>query len=140
MNKKQTFAFTMLAMVFGVAASPVISADNAEARIFPSKYVLHGDLTAPSNDKPFGGERVGKYYIETRAGFTTISTSLEKRASEGMIFEGWLVDVETGEKLSTGTTDGDIIRGHTFSLLNKYHKIRFQGIHETVIYMENGKS
>ena len=44
MNKKQTYAFAMLAMVFGIAASPIISADDAEART-EIEYVLSGDLT-----------------------------------------------------------------------------------------------
>jgi len=97
----------MLAMVFGVAASPIISADDAEARIHPSTYVLNGDLTTPSGDKPFGGEVIGWYHIQTKGGFTSINVSIEKKASEGMVYEGWLVDIETGEKLSTGTFEGD---------------------------------
>ena len=109
MNKKQTYAFAMLAMVFGIAASPIISADDAEART-EIEYVLSGDLTAPSGDKPFGGEDVGSYHILglDSTDSIAITFSLEKRPSEGMVYEGWLIDVETGEKLSTGIFKGKI--------------------------------
>ena len=121
MNKKQTIAFAMVAMVFGVMTSPIISAQDAEARIFPSKYVLHGELTAPSGDKPFGGEPVGTYHIQTRGGFTGINVNLEYRASEGMVYEGWLVDVQTGEKLSTGTLKEGTQRGYFGGLAPEFH-------------------
>ena len=102
MNKKQIHALAMFAMVFGVAISPIILADNAEAKPADIRSILHGDLTAPNGDKPFGGEIAGNYYIQTSEERTTIFASLENRASDGMVLEGWLVDVETGEKLSTG--------------------------------------
>ncbi len=103
MNKKQTHTLALLALVFGVAISPILAADNAEARNPPeSTYILQGDLTAPNNDKPFGGENVGIYNIHVRDDYSTIFVSLEKGPSDGMVLEGWFVDVETGEKLSTG--------------------------------------
>jgi len=52
MNKKQTHTLALLAMVFGVALSPIMLADNAEAQPSIIRSVLHGDLTAPSGDKP----------------------------------------------------------------------------------------
>ena len=111
MNKKQTRVLAMLAMVFGVAISPIIAADNAEARPAYTRYILQGDLTAPNNDKPFGGEIAGIYYIGVKDEFTSIYAGLESRASSGMVFEGWLVDIDTGEKLSTGTFKEGVQRG-----------------------------
>ena len=106
MNKKQTHTLALLALVFGVAISPILAADNAEARRAPeSTYILQGDLTAPNNDKPFGGENVGIYNIHVRDDYSTIFVSLEKGPSDGMVLEGWLVDIETGEKFSTGVYD-----------------------------------
>jgi len=106
MNKKQTHTLALLALVFGVAISPILAADNAEARNPPeSTYILQGDLTAPNNDKPFGGENVGIYNIHVRDEYSTIFVSLEKGPSDGMVLEGWLVDIETGEKFSTGVYD-----------------------------------
>jgi len=105
-NKKQTHTLALLALVFGVAISPILAADNAEARNPPeSRYILQGDLTAPNNDKPFGGENVGIYNIHVRDDYSTIFVSLENGPSDGMVLEGWLVDIETGEKFSTGVYD-----------------------------------
>ncbi len=106
MNKKQTHTLALLALVFGVAISPILAADNAEARRpLESTYILQGDLTAPNNDKPFGGENVGIYNIHVRDDYSTIFVSLENGPSDGMVLEGWLVDIETGEKFSTGVYD-----------------------------------
>jgi len=102
MNKKQTHTLALLAMVFGVALSPIILADNADARLADNRYILQGDLTAPNNGKPFGGDNVGTYSIHVKDDFTFIYAALNNSPSNGMLFEGWLVDVETGEKLSTG--------------------------------------
>lgn len=103
MNKKQTHALAMLALVFGIAISPILAADNAEAGPPVSRYILNGEITEPRNDKPFGGDSIGTYGINVRDDFTTAIAILDFHPSEGMVFEGWLVDVETGEKLSTGT-------------------------------------
>ncbi len=92
----------MFAIVFGVAISPIILADNAEAKPAEIRSILHGDLTAPNGDKPFGGEIAGNFNIYTTDEITSIYATVENRASDGMVLEGWLVDVETGEKFSTG--------------------------------------
>ena len=118
MNKKHTLA--LLAIVFGVALSPIITADNAEARLFDSRYILQGDLTAPNNGKPFGGDNVGTYIIHVSDEYTFIYAELEKGAPNGMILEGWLIDVETGEKLSTGIFKEDVKRGF-FLLDPEFH-------------------
>ena len=102
MNKKQTHTLALLALVFGVALSPILAADNVEARLADNRYILQGDLTAPNNDKPFGGDNVGTYSIHVTDDYTIIHAALNKGPSNGMVHEGWLVDVETGEKLSTG--------------------------------------
>jgi len=103
MNKKQTHALAMLALVFGIAISPILAADNAEAGPPVSRYVLNGDLTEPHRDNPFGGDSIGTYGINIRDDYTTAIAILDISPSNGMVFEGWLVDVETGEKRSTGT-------------------------------------
>ena len=120
MNKKQTYAFAMLAMVFGVAASPILLVENAEARPADNRYTLFGDLTSPSGDKPFGSDNAGTYSIGVKDEFTTIYAQLDSRASPGMVFEGWLVDVQTGEKLSTGIFKEDVKRG-IFTLDPGFH-------------------
>lgn len=121
MNKKQTFAFAMLAMVFGVATSPILLADNAEARPDDNRYILHGHLTSPNGETPFGGDRVGYYSIGVKDEFTSIYAKLDQGPSSGMVFEGWLVDVQTGEKLSTGIFKDDHKRGESFTVDSKFH-------------------
>ena len=131
MNKKHTLA--MLAMVFGVALSPIISADDADARRFDNNFILYGDLTAPNGDKPFGGQIVGAYNIHVKDELTSIYAGVEKRASNGMIFEGWLVDVETGEKLSTGTFKEGVKRGFFFLNEPEFHYDVFVITEEPII-------
>ncbi len=107
MNSKTKTGIAMMALVFGIAISPLLSND-AEARSFDPTSLLQGQLTAPSDDKPFGGDVVGKYILasydmaalEDR---TTIYVQLDVRAPEGTVYEGWLVDADTGEKTSFGT-------------------------------------
>ena len=111
MNKKQTHAFALLAMVFGVAMTPIVAAENAEARPADNRFILFGDLTAPNNDKPFGGKIVGTYNIHVKDNVSSIFASLDKGPSNGVILEGWLIDVQTGEKLSTGTFKEGVKRG-----------------------------
>ena len=100
MNKTHTLA--MLAMVFGVALSPIILADDVDARVADNRYILQGDLTAPDNGKPFGGDTVGMYSVHVTDKYSHIYVELNNGPANGMVFEGWLVDVETGDKLSTG--------------------------------------
>ena len=133
MNKKQTHTLTLLALVFGVAISPILAADNVEARIADSRYVLQGDLTAPNNDKPFGGENAGTYNISVRDDYTIIVATLQNSPSNGMVHEGWLVDVETGEKLSTGVFNGNKANSGTFLIDPEFHYDVFVVTEEPII-------
>ena len=106
MNTKQKTGIALMAIVFGLVLSPAV-ATEAEARTFVPSFVLQGELTAPSDDKPFGGEVVGDYTIGVydsgrRGGQTTISVEFDSRATPGTVYEGWLVDKDSGEKTSFG--------------------------------------
>ena len=50
-----------------------------------------------------------------------------------MIFEGWLVDVETGEKLSTGTFKEGVKRGFFFLNEPEFHYDVFVITEEPII-------
>ena len=96
----------MMALVFGIALSPILS-NEAEAKTFSPSDLLQGELTAPSNDKPFGGDVVGSYLVGVydagiRGGQTTIHIEFDSRATPGTVYEGWLVDADSGEKTSFG--------------------------------------
>ena len=106
MNTKTKTGIAMMAIVFGIALSPILS-NEAEARSFVPSVVLQGELTAPSDDKPFGGDDVGSYTIGVydagrRGGQTTIFVEFDTRATPGTVYEGWLVDKDSGEKTSFG--------------------------------------
>jgi len=116
MNKIHTIA--MFAIVFGVALSPIILSHDAEARVADTRYILQGDLTAPSNDKPFGGDTIGTYSVHVTDDYTYITAELTNGPSRAMVYEGWLVDVETGEKLSTGLFDDGRYDNRAFFFLN----------------------
>ena len=66
---------------------------------------MKGDLTAPSGDTPFGGKSVGTYSITVEGDdHVKVVTNINSVSSE-MVLEGWLVDMDTGYKLSTGKSD-----------------------------------
>ena len=66
---------------------------------------MTGSLTAPSGDAPFGGKSVGTYSIYVENGDHVKVTSTIKSTSSGMVQEGWLVDMDSGYKLSLGKAD-----------------------------------
>ncbi len=107
MNRKIKTGIALMALVFGIALSPILS-NEAEAKIGNVPLVsLQGGLTAPNDDKPFGGDAVGEYTIGVydagrRGGQTTIFVEFDSRPTPGTVFEGWLVDKDSGEKTSFG--------------------------------------
>ena len=105
MNTKTKTGIAMMAVVFGIMLSPVVLSDEAEAtslRNVPMQ-ITQDVLTSPSDDKPFGGDVVGSYYTHQLGDRTTIVVEFDSRASEGTVYEGWLVDADSGEKTSFGT-------------------------------------
>lgn len=106
MNTKTKTGIAMMAIVFGIALSPIL-ANEAQANTFSPSVVLQGDLTSPSEDKPFGGDTVGTYIVGVydagkRGGQTTIAVELDSKATSGTVYEGWLVDEDSGDKTSLG--------------------------------------
>ena len=81
---------------------------------------IEGKLTAPSGDKPFGGDDVGTIEIEYDKNNVSIMAELNKSPSEGMVFEGWLVDPDTGYKLSTGLLDENNAQTFEQVIVNPY--------------------
>ncbi len=68
---------------------------------------MTGKLTAPKGEMPFGGKTTGSYSIQVDgSGHTNITTHM-KSMSPNMVLEGWLVDTDTGYKLSLGKSHDD---------------------------------
>ena len=101
-TKRKYGVAMMMAMVFGLMLSPAISQD-ADARPDRPDVAISGELTSPDDGTPFGGDLViGKYNIAVRDDITSITTSVYLRSSADTVFEGWLVDKDSGEKISIG--------------------------------------
>ena len=67
---------------------------------------IEGKLTAPTEDNSlYGGEETGTIQIDYDGNSISISAQLDISPSEGMVFEGWLVDTNVGYALSTGQLD-----------------------------------
>ena len=67
---------------------------------------IEGKLTAPTEDNSlYGGEETGSIQIDYDGNSISISAQLDISPSEGMVFEGWLVDTNVGYALSTGQLD-----------------------------------
>ena len=64
---------------------------------------IKGDITASSNGKPFGGEKMGTISVDSNGHRTNITADLTASPKDGNIFEGWLVDAGgSGYQLSLG--------------------------------------
>ena len=74
-------------------------------KMMMSDSSMKGDLTAPSGDAPFGGKFVGTFSISVDNGDHITVTTYIKNTSSGMVQEGWLVDMDSGYKLSLGKSN-----------------------------------
>ncbi len=102
MNTKLKTGIAMMAIVLGLVLTPAVVSNEAEAKITEFTMITQGDLTASSGDNPFGGDSIGRYYTHVLGDRTTIYVEFDYPASEGTVYEGWLVDVDTGIKTSFG--------------------------------------
>ena len=100
-----------MAVIFGLVMAPItitqadaIDPDRTLADT-PDTFFIRDDLTAPAGDAPFGGDVVGDYLVRVNGQDVSILTNFETNPSEGMVLEGWLVDMATGYKLSLGQSD-----------------------------------
>jgi len=99
-----------MAIVFGLVLSPAIASSQADAikqnsTLEETEYTfpMTGALTAPKGDKPFGGEHVvGHHFIRANDHLVNINAEFQTTSSPDFVLEGWLVDVDTDFKLSTG--------------------------------------
>ena len=61
------------------------------------------DVTKPSGDKPFGGDKIGTVRITPNGHVLTIFANMSSPPDKGKVWEGWLVDEGgSGYKLSLG--------------------------------------
>jgi len=65
-------------------------------------HAFRGDLTAPAGGNPFGSDTVGSYRIVVHGTRVVIRADVDLSPPAGYVLEGWLVDMQTGYKLSLG--------------------------------------
>ena len=103
-----TRAVALMTIVIGLMLSPIaFSQADAYRRSgvleeTENTFVIRGDLTAPFGSIPFGGEVVGDYFLMVNERDIRIVASIDGKPSQGMVFEGWLVDFDTEYSLSLG--------------------------------------
>ena len=109
MNTKQKTGIALIAIIFGLVLSPALATNEAAAIApnltfaeTPDTFYKRGALTAPSDDKPFGGDVVVNYFLRVNDHNIKVNVDFWSMPSSGMVYEGWLVDVDTGYKLSLG--------------------------------------
>jgi hypothetical protein len=73
---------------------------------------ITGDLTKPSGDNPYGGDRTGEVTITSDGHQTDIEGLINASPAAGNVYEGWLVDaggseykLSLGQLLENGTID-----------------------------------
>jgi hypothetical protein len=124
-SNKQILAIA-LAAVLATGTITILSAQSAEADHGNSdRGVIRGDLTSPSDGNPFGGDEIGSYSILTVGHKTVVRAHIELEPSDGMVLEGWLVDMGTGYKLSLGQFSDrgslafgqSMVNAHTYDVL-----------------------
>ncbi len=92
----------MMAIVLGLVLTLPVVSNEAEAEQFTATMISQGDLTASSGDKSFDGDSIGRYYTHVVGDSTTIYVEFKLPASQGTVYEGWLVDVDSGKMTSIG--------------------------------------
>jgi hypothetical protein len=93
-----------LAVIIGLAMSSIIILQT-QTSVAQQVENIKGDLTAPSDDKPFGGDNIGDFTLKLNGNNVNIAAQVDTSPSEGNVLEGWLVDVEKDYKLSLGGVD-----------------------------------
>ncbi|MGD1838112.1 MAG: hypothetical protein ACPKPY_08660 [Nitrososphaeraceae archaeon] len=89
-----------------ILAVSLIASTNFEVAVAQEK--IEGKLTSPTEDNSlYGGEETGTIQIEYNENDILISAKLNMPPSEGMVYEGWLVDTNLGYALSTGQLDNN---------------------------------
>jgi len=75
---------------------------KSETMLKKEVYYLNGDLTAPKDDKPYGGDIVGNYLITVNFNDVKIIAEFDATPSQDQTLWGWLVDVDGESYLRVG--------------------------------------
>jgi hypothetical protein len=96
-RKKLVSISVLTILAIGLIKIPSFNTYIAEAQ------QMTGDITAPSDGNPFGGQKMGTITIDSNGRRTNVTADLNASPKDGNVFEGWLVDAGgSGYKLSLG--------------------------------------
>ncbi|MFQ5941681.1 MAG: DM13 domain-containing protein [Nitrososphaerales archaeon] len=106
MNKTTFIGITIAATILVLISSPIAQyqADAAiKDNMMGRSLAVRGDLTSPADEKPFGGSEVGNFLVRAKdSNLLRVIGKVNNGPSDSKVLEGWLVDVQTGYKLSIG--------------------------------------
>jgi Anti-sigma-K factor rskA, C-terminal len=86
---------TVIALVLVAALFTVVQLAHAQQ--------INIDVTKPTGDKPFGGEKIGTVSITPQGHVVKVVGNMTSSPSAGKVYEGWFVDAGgSGYKLSLG--------------------------------------
>lgn len=91
--------------IIATEAGSQLSLHTADAQNEHTTTLIHGNITAATSYKPFGGEAVGAYSVVLVGQKISINIYLHKLPQPGYIFEAQLVDTNTNSTLSLGQVD-----------------------------------
>lgn len=103
-SKTRNTAFSLTA-ILAVAIATAVTTSFFQTQTVGAQQTgddIDGDLTAPLNGMPFGGEKIGSFSITSNDNEIDVSAQVDILPSDGNVFEGWLVDAGTEYKLSLG--------------------------------------
>jgi hypothetical protein len=101
-EKKKLFLMSITVAILMLSGVGITTASFLRTQIAEAQQMT-GDITAPSDGNPFGGQKMGTITIDSNGRRTNVTADLNASPKEGNVFEGWLVDAGgSGYKLSLG--------------------------------------
>ena len=97
-----------LGVVLGLVISPIVISDayayqregvNEETK---DVFYFRGDITSPQDERPYGGDVVGKYFVMVNVDSVKIIVELDNQSLEGKLLAAWLVDFGGESKVTIG--------------------------------------
>ncbi len=113
MKTTKKVVMALAGIVLGLIISPVaLSEAYAYERggvLEETKDVFYfrGDITSPQDQKPYGGDVIGKYFVMVNVDFVKIIAEFENPSLEGQVLEAWLVDFGGESKVTIGVFENN---------------------------------
>ncbi len=100
-------------------------------------FYFRGDITSPQDQKPYGGDVVGKYSVIVNVDFVKIIAEFENQSLEGKVLEAWLVDFGGESTVTLGVFENNELTTSASIDEWKYEAIVISKVSETSSAPEN---